>query len=376
MEEETIERLREQMRLLDLELVALASQRVVLAKRVGEIKCRQGISTVDYAQERAVLDRARSAASERGLDPRVAEDLFTRLIRVSVSAQVEDRIRSAALGEGKSAVVIGGAGRMGRWLRHFLTALGYTTGVIDPAAAPDDDAWARRVLPSAELVMCSIPPAAIAKLYDEFAARPPAGVVVDIASIKTPVIEPIRTLQGAGVRVASIHPMFGPSAVLLRDADVVICDTGDAEATAIVEGLFRPTTARLVRLALADHDRIMADLLSTKRHLLWFGVDCLQETQRLVGEDERVSRRVKQSHSIAVHSILYRELQPRIHLGRHLRTVMQERLSAPRRTDVLLEPSAHHLVEHLEERHEVALARAVCTNKDVQRTQLKVHRLD
>jgi chorismate mutase/prephenate dehydrogenase len=262
MEEENLERLREQMRVLDLELVALAAQRVVLAKRVGEIKRRQGISTVDYAQERAVLDRARSAATERGLDPRVAEDLFTRLIRASVSAQVEDRIRSAALGAGKSAVVIGGAGRMGRWLRHFLTALGYTTGVIDPAAAPDDDAWARRVLQSAELVMCSIPPAAIAKLYDEFATNPPAGVVVDIASIKTPVIGPIRTLQGAGVRVASIHPMFGPSAVLLRDADVVICDTGDAEATAIVEGLFQPTTARLVRLALLDHDRIMADLLS------------------------------------------------------------------------------------------------------------------
>src|SRR5262249_14887635 len=182
--------------------------------------------------------------------------------RSSVSAQVEYRIRSAALGAGKSAVVIGGAGRMGRWLRSFLTALGYTTGVIDPAAAPDDDAWGRRVLPSAELVMCSIPPAAIAKLYGELAANPPAGVVVDIASIKTPVIGPIRTLQRAGVRVASIHPMFGPSAVLLRDADVVICDTGDAEATAIVEGLFQPTTARLVRLALADHDRIMADLLS------------------------------------------------------------------------------------------------------------------
>jgi chorismate mutase / prephenate dehydrogenase len=262
MEEESLEDLREQIRLLDLELVALAAERVAIAKRVGEIKRRHGTATVDYAQERAVLDRARSVARDRGLDPRVAEDLFTRLIRAAVSAQVEDQIRSAALGAGKSAVVIGGAGRMGRWLRRFLTAAGYTTGVIDPAAALEDDAWARQVLPSAELVVCSIPPAAIAKLYDDFAANPPAGVVVDIASIKTPVIEPIRTLQHAGVRVASIHPMFGPSAVLLRDADVVICDTGDAQATAVVEGLFQPTTARLVRVALADHDRIMADLLS------------------------------------------------------------------------------------------------------------------
>ncbi len=262
MGEESLDDLREQIRLLDVDLVALAARRVALAKRVGEIKRRQGIATVDYAQERAVLERARAAAGERGLDPRAAEDLFTRLIRISVSAQAEDRIRSAALGTGKRAVVVGGAGRMGRWLRRFLAALGYTTGVVDPAAAAEDDVWGRRALPSAELVVCSIPPAAIAKLYGEFAANPPAGVVVDIASIKTPVIGPIRTLRGVGVRVASIHPMFGPSAVLLRDADVVVCDTGDAEATAVVEGLFQPTTARLVRLPLADHDRIMADLLS------------------------------------------------------------------------------------------------------------------
>jgi chorismate mutase/prephenate dehydrogenase len=261
-EGESLEALRERIRVLDLELVALAAQRVALAKRVGEIKRRAGIATVDYMQERAVLERARAAAGERGLDPRAAEDLFTRLIRVSVSAQAEDSIRSAGLGVGKNAVVVGGAGRMGRWLRQFLGALGYRTLVIDPAAAAEDDAWGRRALPTAELVLCSIPPAAIAKVYDELAANPPAGVVVDIASIKTPVIEPIQRLRGAGVRVASIHPMFGPSAVLLRDADVVICDTGDREATAIVERLFQPTTARLVHLPLGEHDRIMADLLS------------------------------------------------------------------------------------------------------------------
>src|SRR6516162_4632215 len=122
MEEQSLEALREQIRLLDLELVSLAAQRVLLAKRVGQIKCLQGISTVDYAQERVVLDRARSAARKHGLDPRVAEDLFIRLISATVSAQVEDRMRTAALGAGKSAIVIGGAGRMGRWLRRFLGA--------------------------------------------------------------------------------------------------------------------------------------------------------------------------------------------------------------------------------------------------------------
>lgn len=260
--EQDLDTLRERIRLLDLELVARAAERVELARQVGQVKRRQKLSTIEYGQERVVLERARVAAEARGLDPGVAEDLFARLIRASVTVQDEDNLRLAAVGAGRNAVIVGGAGRMGRWLGRFLSTQGYTTGALDPAAAPDENDWARRALPSADLVVCSTPPAAITELYADWSAKPPAGVVVDIASIKTPLIEPIRALQRAGGRVASIHPMFGPSAILLRDADVVICDTGDSEATSAVEKLFQPTTAHLVRLPLADHDRIMADLLS------------------------------------------------------------------------------------------------------------------
>jgi chorismate mutase / prephenate dehydrogenase len=262
MAENDLDSLRDRIRRLDLELVARAAERVALARQVGDLKRREQLPTVDYAQERVVLERARSLAREHGLDPGVAQDLFAALIRASISAQDEDSLRHAAAGEGKRAVVVGGAGRMGRWLDRFLSAQGFTAAALDPGAAPDENERARRMLPSAEIVFCSTPPAATASLYAGWSARPPTGVVVDIASIKSPLIEPIRALQRAGGRVASIHPMFGPSTLLLRDADVVVCDTGDAEATAAVERLFQPTTARLVRLPLDAHDRIMADLLS------------------------------------------------------------------------------------------------------------------
>ncbi|HSB15736.1 MAG TPA: prephenate dehydrogenase/arogenate dehydrogenase family protein, partial [Bryobacteraceae bacterium] len=232
MSEPTLDSLRERIRLLDQDLVARVAERVGLARQIGEIKRRQKLSTADYAQERAVLERARTAAREHGLDPRVAEDLFARLIRASVIAQDEDSLRFAGLGVGKRAVIVGGAGRMGRWLGRFLSAQGYETGVLDPAAAPEADAWGRREFASADLVVCSTPPATVVELYAAWSRKPPSGVVVDIASIKTPLIEPIRALQRSGCRVASIHPMFGPSTVLLREADIVICDTDDPEATA------------------------------------------------------------------------------------------------------------------------------------------------
>ena len=93
MSDPNLDGVRTRIREIDLELVRLAAERMRLAKQVGEIKRRNHIATVDYAQERAVLERARAAATERGLDPAIAEDLLARLIRASVSAQDQDSIR-------------------------------------------------------------------------------------------------------------------------------------------------------------------------------------------------------------------------------------------------------------------------------------------
>ncbi len=256
-----LDSLRRQIRELDDRLVELAAQRQDLARQVGEEKRRRGLPTVNFAQERDVLERARRRAEERRLDPSLAEDLMLRLIRASVTAQEEDSLRHAATGAGEQAVVVGGAGRMGRWITRFLEAQGFSVAVLDPLRAGEVEA-AEALLPTAQLVLYATPPGQTARLYRELCSAPPTGVVADLASIKTPLLESIRELQRAGGRVASFHPMFGPSTLVLRDADVLICETGDPSATAAVEALFEPTAARRVHLPLIDHDRLMADLLS------------------------------------------------------------------------------------------------------------------
>lgn len=262
MSEPALDELRVRIERLDAQLIALAAERIALARQVGDIKRAKHIPIVDFARETRVLERARTAASEHGLSEGVAEDIVMRLIVAAVSAQDEDSLRFAATGVGKRAVVIGGAGRMGRWMTRFLTTGGYEAGALDPGASDEENAWARDALATADLIVCSTPPATIASMYLDWLDAPPKGLIVDIASIKTPLIEPIRALRDRGARVASIHPMFGPSIVLLRDADIVICDTGDESATDEIERVFSPTTARLVKVPLEEHDRIMADLLS------------------------------------------------------------------------------------------------------------------
>lgn len=262
MTDSTFDALRGRIRELDESILAQAAERLRLAREVGAWKRAHGHATTDYVQERAVLERARAIAESHGLDASLAEQIVAGLIRASVTVQDRDSVRHSALGAGQRAVVAGGAGRMGQWLLRFLEDQGFTAGALDPAANRDEHSWAAGALADADLVVCATPPMATAALYEQWLQAPPRGVIVDIASIKTPLIAPIRALQAAGARVASIHPMFGPTVTLLRDCDVVICDTGDAAATARVEKLFATTTARIVHLPLDDHDRAMANVLS------------------------------------------------------------------------------------------------------------------
>src|SRR5262245_4420227 len=150
--------LREQIGQLDRDIVELAARRVALAREAGDLKREMRLSIVDYAQERVVLDRAREAAATAGLDPSVAEALLATLIRTSVSAQDRDSVKRASVGAGKRAVVVGGEGRMGRWLVRFLSDQGYTVGSLDPQATDEEREWAQDALATADLVVSAAPP--------------------------------------------------------------------------------------------------------------------------------------------------------------------------------------------------------------------------
>lgn len=246
---------------LDAELVRVAAARLAAAAEAGRAKAALGESLVDFVREREVLDAVRRRAGDAGLEPAVAEDLVTRLILASTSRQESERLTAARVGEGRQAVVVGGAGRMGRWLVRFLRGSGFGVRVLD-LAEPGGLVEASAALPRADLVLVAVPPSEAARLYDSWCAAPPRGVVADVCSVKAPLVPALRRLQRAGARVASLHPLFGPATTVLRGNDVVVCDTGDREAAEAIRALFAATSARLVALGLDEHDRLMADVLA------------------------------------------------------------------------------------------------------------------
>ena len=255
---------------VDTELIELAARRQALVAEIGRIKRAQGRLLRDYAREREVLERASANAVRAGLDPELARTLLQQLIEASLATQEQDRVRAVASGAGRRALVIGGGGRMGGWFARFLDAQGYSVTVADPAgsrdAFPIHADWREAEL-GVDLIVVAAPLRDSASVMTELAHRRPAGVVFDIGSLKAPLRPGLEALRAAGVRVTSIHPMFGPTANVLAGRHVIFIDLGVSEATDAARALFADTTAVPVAMTLDEHDRAIGYVLGLSHAL-------------------------------------------------------------------------------------------------------------
>ncbi len=266
----TLDRLRERLTEIDRELVNLVAERQRLSHEVARAKRATGHPTRDYRRERDVIVGVRSHAAQVGVSPDVAEQILRLLIRTSLATQEQARVEASGHGSGKRALVIGGRGNMGHWFVDFLASQGFGVEVADPAGAvagyAHRDRWEDSPLDHDVIVVAS-PLGITAEVLKGLAARRPRGLVFDLASIKTPLREGLKALVAAGVRTASIHPMFGPATDLLSGRHVIYIDLGDPAALAEAQELFAPTMAERVVTGLDEHDRLIAYVLGLSHAL-------------------------------------------------------------------------------------------------------------
>ena len=265
-----LSRLRDELALVDRDVVRLMGKRQRLVRAVGELKDRDARSLRDFAQEKRVLNRARVAASREGVSPDLAERVLSLFIESSLTTQEQQRVSSRSRGAGQRALVIGGAGRMGGWLVQFLVSQGFRVEIADPAAkrsqGPCRSDWRESPLDH-EIIIVAAPLRAASQILNQLARRRPTGVVFDVGSLKAPLFRGLQQLVRAGVRTTSIHPLFGPDTRLLAGRHVILVDLGVPEANQVAEALFAPTMAQVVTMDLASHDRLMAYVLGMSHAL-------------------------------------------------------------------------------------------------------------
>lgn len=261
-----LDELREAIARCDRAILDQLHKRMELAARVGERKAERGETVVAAEVEASVLGRARAAARTCGVSAEVLEEVFRAVIRASVERQHRihcERRRGEAAGD---LLVLGAAGGMGGWFRAFGELLGHRIVGVDPAFDTDDaEAGCLRSLEAVDdldrfdALVVAAPLSVMAEATGALVERRPRGLVYELASIKAPLVDAHRRADQLGVRLRSIHPMFGPGKAPYDPLTFVVCG-GDAERTEC-EALFAHPFARWVAVPLEDHDPLMGWLL-------------------------------------------------------------------------------------------------------------------
>ncbi len=272
-----LKKLRDQLGTIDNDILELVKRRQQLALEIGTIKADAGRSTRDYRQEREVIERSRRLADKLDVSPDFAEQLMLLLIQTSLTAQEKDRVAAHGDGNGKRVLVIGGAGNMGQWLARFLASQGFEIEIADPSPKKDRQQgiahrthWQDGGLDH-DLIVIATPLKISGEILCELATFKPAGVVFDVGSLKSPLRRGLLACRDAGIRITSVHPMFGPHTELLSGRHVIFVNLGDSkaamDATQTAKELFATTMATLVEMDLESHDRLIAYVLGLSHAL-------------------------------------------------------------------------------------------------------------
>lgn len=240
--------------------MALISQRVRLAREIGNLKTEQKLPIRNFQVEKQVVERIRAFAREFDLNEEFSQNIFEDIINQSVHAQISDLKMPRKEENQKSCLVIGGNGQMGRWFVNFFKSSGFYVEVQDPNL--EDKSNGHTILPDRldhEIIAVCVPLRKMRSVVEEVIAKKPKGLVFEIASIKNELLDLVDNINKDGINLVSVHPMFGPDASNLQGKNFIMCTTKHLSEIAKNEfrDLFNDTLVNLVEIELEDHDKYM-----------------------------------------------------------------------------------------------------------------------
>ncbi|MFW9811889.1 MAG: prephenate dehydrogenase/arogenate dehydrogenase family protein [Candidatus Thorarchaeota archaeon] len=162
--------------------------------------------------------------------------------------------------------VIGGAGGMGKLLVEHFLGLGHSVIVSDPKSIDTKN----RVeftsnntiaVKDADLVVISVPMDLTTQIVQEVTPfMNENSILCEIATLKSNIVEELKTLGNLGIQPLSIHPLFGPSSEDLRKKYALIPVLDMRREKDLANALF--PDSQIIVIESSEHDRFMALTLS------------------------------------------------------------------------------------------------------------------
>ena len=244
--------LRDRIRDIDSRIIQLLAERNNTAKAIGGLKKEKNIPLRNRAVEEEVLKHYITEAENASFPKDAAERVCKALISCSVETQSLILRKKCE----KNVSVIGGNGKMGKWMRSYFESLGSNVNIVDVSVGKMDD------VKDSDIVVISVPISSVAGVIrDADRICKKDALIFDIASIKSPFITELRKIAERR-KVCSVHPMFGPSAMSMADRNVMVCHCGSDEAVAEAKEIFSNDDVTPLIVNVERHDELMAYSMS------------------------------------------------------------------------------------------------------------------
>ncbi len=265
---EKLAELRESITEVDRSLLELLRRRMDLAAEVGRVKAHEGQPILVPEVHNRVLIRARQHAEACDVSPEVLEAIFNAVMRGSIERQ--HRVGLALEAEdGSRLLILGGAGDMGGWLSNFAHLIGHRVDLVDPAMAPLPPLEGRfgslddvPDLDRYEAIVVAVPLAKTVRVLEELIERRPTKPIVEITSIKHDLVSVLERADEIGVRITSLHPMFGPRKSPYEALTIILAYRDDPHEEKLrLDTWLRHPYTHLVPIPFEHHDRLMGWLL-------------------------------------------------------------------------------------------------------------------
>ncbi len=182
--------------------------------------------------------------------------------------------------------VIGGYGKMGRWLARFLAEEGLQVTIAGRSQQKLEEAARElgcraapleQAVKQAEAIVISVPISSFEAVVRQMAPHTrPGQYIFDIVSVKQRPVE-IMHKHLSGCRILGTHPMFGPGAASPEGQRFVFTPVGDEEeslATQLRRHL-ESRGARVTVMSPAEHDKLMGMVLGLPHFIALVSADTL-----------------------------------------------------------------------------------------------------
>ncbi|PMH75847.1 bifunctional chorismate mutase/prephenate dehydrogenase [Vibrio cyclitrophicus] len=254
--------LRDQIDVVDKQMLDLLAQRLALVEKVGEVKSEHGLPIYVPEREAAMLASRRQEAEKIGVPPQLIEDILRRTMRESYASEKDSGFKCLNP-ELRSVVIVGGNGQLGGLFGRMFKLSGYEVKTL----GSQDWDKADEILDNAGLVVVTVPIHLTEGVIAKLGNLPSDCILCDLTSIKSKPLQAMMNMhQGP---VVGLHPMFGPDVPSLAKQVIVYSDGRDSESYQWLLNQFGIWGASLCQMDAAEHDHGMT-LIQALRHFTSF----------------------------------------------------------------------------------------------------------